>query len=50
MLIDNARQGTITPEIRQVAAAEHVSEQYLLDEICAGRIIIPVNRNHTGER
>ena len=46
MLIDNARQGTTTPETRQVAAAELMDEQHLLREIAAGRIIIPLNKNH----
>lgn len=44
MLIQNARQGIVTPEMKQVAAAENVDEQHLLSEISRGSIIIPVNK------
>lgn len=46
MLIQNARQGNITPEMKQVATSESVEEQYILSEVSRGRIIIPLNRNH----
>ncbi len=46
MLIQNARHGDCTPEIRRVAAAEGVSEAYLIEEIRHGRIIIPRNTRH----
>ncbi len=46
MLIKQARQGTVTPAMEKVAAAEGVSTGYLLEEISAGRVIIPVNKNH----
>ncbi len=47
MLIENARRGTVTPEMKKIAEAEGVDEQYLLREIADGHIIIPVNKNHT---
>jgi len=50
MLIENAQKGETTPGIKQVAQDEKVSEKYLIDEIRAGRIIIPVNRNHAHAR
>jgi len=48
MLIQNARAGKLTENMRAVAAAEQVAEPHLLQEIVAGRIIIPCNRNHAG--
>jgi phosphomethylpyrimidine synthase len=46
LLIEQARKGTVTPEMEKVAAAEGVSTQFLLEEIAQGRVIIPVNKNH----
>lgn len=46
MLIQEARRGNITPEIKKVAAAESLDEQHILLEVSQGRIIIPLNRNH----
>ena len=48
MLIQSARQGTPTDAIKQVAAAEGVSEETIIKDICAGHVIIPVNKNHAG--
>ncbi len=48
MLIKDAQAGTITENMRAVAAAEQVTGEFLLPEIVAGRIIIPANRNHAG--
>ncbi len=47
MLIEQARQGTITDAMQQVAATEGVSETHVRDEIARGRIIITRNSNHT---
>jgi len=47
MLIKSAQKEEITPEIRQVALDEKVSEKVLLEEIRAGHIIIPVNEKHS---
>jgi len=46
MLIKDAQAGVITEKMRAVAAAEQVAEDVLRQEIVAGRIIIPANRNH----
>lgn len=48
MLIKDARAGTLTENMRAVAAAEQVAGELLRQEIVAGRIIIPCNRNHAG--
>jgi len=50
MLIDDARRGIVTPHMKKVAAEERCPEERLLGEIANGRIIIPVNRNHTSVR
>ena len=42
-----ARQGVLTPQMRQVLATETISEGDLLARVAAGRIAIPANRNHT---
>jgi phosphomethylpyrimidine synthase len=47
MLIQQARQGASTPAIASVARSENVTEAYLIEEIRAGRVIIPVNRKRS---
>ncbi|MEC8678712.1 MAG: phosphomethylpyrimidine synthase ThiC [Candidatus Margulisiibacteriota bacterium] len=42
-----AKQGIITEEMDYVAKRENVDPQFVLDEIKAGRAIIPANINHT---
>ncbi|MGI6657538.1 MAG: phosphomethylpyrimidine synthase ThiC [Desulfobulbus sp.] len=42
-----ARQGVVTPQMRQVLAEERITEADLLARMAAGRIVIPANRNHT---
>lgn len=42
-----ARQGVLTSQMRQVLAAESISETDLLARVADGRIAIPANRNHT---
>ena len=42
-----AKQGIITEEMDYVAKRENVAPQFVLDEIKAGRAIIPANINHT---
>ena len=45
--LEHARLGKITPEMRRVAEREpHLSPEQVRDEIAAGRLIIPANRNH----
>ena len=42
-----AKQGIITEEMDYVAKRENVDPQFVLDEIKAGRAIIPANINHS---
>jgi phosphomethylpyrimidine synthase len=45
--LEHARLGTITSEMRRVAEREpHLSAEQVRDEIAAGRMVIPANRNH----
>ncbi len=44
--LQNARQGKITPEMKAVAKTENLSVSTVLDEIAAGRLVIPANRIH----
>ncbi|MFO0746411.1 MAG: phosphomethylpyrimidine synthase [Myxococcota bacterium] len=47
--LEHARLGTVTPEMRRVAEREpHLSAEQVRDEVAAGRMIIPANRNHLG--
>lgn len=41
-----ARQGVLTPQMRQVLADEKIHEADLLARMAEGRIVIPANRNH----
>ncbi len=43
-LIEKARRGKITSEMRRVAKKEQVSLEFLRDNISKGRIVIPKNR------
>jgi phosphomethylpyrimidine synthase len=42
-LIDKARKGTITAEMKTVAKKEGVPPEFIRDEIAAGRLVIPKN-------
>ncbi|MCD4831963.1 MAG: phosphomethylpyrimidine synthase ThiC [Anaerohalosphaeraceae bacterium] len=44
--LQNARLGKITPEMKIVAKNENLSEDTVLTEIAAGRLVIPANRIH----
>jgi phosphomethylpyrimidine synthase len=45
--LEHARLGTITDEMRAVAAREpHLTAEQVRDEVAAGRLIIPANRVH----
>jgi len=49
--LESARLGIVTPEMRRVAEREpHLSPEQIRDEIAAGRMIIPANRNHLAHR
>ncbi|WP_027398321.1 phosphomethylpyrimidine synthase ThiC [Anaerovorax odorimutans] len=44
--MDAARKGIVTPQMKEVAKYENVTEEYLLENIAKGTIIIPANKNH----
>jgi phosphomethylpyrimidine synthase len=45
--LEHARLGIITPEMRRVAEREpHLTATQVRDEVAAGRMVIPANRNH----
>ncbi len=45
--LENARLGTVTPEMRRVAEREpHLSAEQVRNEVAAGRMIIPANTQH----
>ena len=47
--LEQARLGTITPEMKRVAEREgHLTPEQVCDEVAAGRMIIPANRVHLG--
>jgi phosphomethylpyrimidine synthase len=47
--LEQARLGTVTPEMRRVAERErHLSAEQVRDEVASGRMIIPANRVHLG--
>ena len=49
--LEHARLGSITPEMRRVAEREpHLSALQVRDEVAAGRMVIPANRNHLAHR
>ena len=41
-----AQQGIITPQITAVAKAERRSEDFILERVADGRIVIPANIHH----
>lgn len=47
-IIDKARQGTITADMKKVAATENVPAEFIRSEIAAGRIVIPKNKRRKG--
>jgi len=45
--LEHARLGTVTPEMRRVAAIEkHLTPEQVRDEVAAGRLVIPANKVH----
>ncbi len=46
--LEAARAGSITAQMKTVAADERVQEDVLLERIATGRVVIPANRLHTG--
>jgi phosphomethylpyrimidine synthase len=49
--LESARLGVVTPEMTRVAEREpHLTPEQVRDEIAAGRMVIPANRNHLAHR
>ncbi len=48
--IEQARAGTITPEMEFVARREQLSAETVRDEVARGRMVIPANRVHLQKR
>jgi phosphomethylpyrimidine synthase len=49
--LEHARLGIVTPEMRRVAEREaHLTAEQVRDEVAAGRLVIPANRNHLAGR
>lgn len=45
--LDHARLGIVTPEMERVSQREpHLAPEQVRDEVAAGRMVIPANRNH----
>lgn len=44
--IEQARQGTVTPEMEAVARSEGLDPDLVRDEVARGRMVIPANRVH----
>lgn len=44
--LENARKNRITDEMRQVARAEHLDPQQIMNLIADGRLVIPANKIH----
>ena len=43
--IEQARQGTLTPQMTAVALKEELSNEYILQMVAEGKIVIPWNHN-----
>ncbi|MDY6972376.1 MAG: phosphomethylpyrimidine synthase ThiC [Thermodesulfobacteriota bacterium] len=44
--LENARSGSITPEMETVAEKEQVNVAWLRDQVAKGRVVIPANLRH----
>ena len=44
--LEQARQGTVTPEMEAVARSERLDAELVRDEVARGRMVIPANRVH----
>lgn len=47
--LEQARAGTITPEMKRVAERERLSAEQIRDEVAAGRMVIPANTVHLAQ-
>ncbi|MFB3890533.1 MAG: phosphomethylpyrimidine synthase ThiC [Phycisphaerae bacterium] len=43
---EQAKSGSITPQMRAVAQREHLTPEFIRDELAAGRLVIPANKLH----
>ena len=48
--LEQARAGTITPEMQYVAQRENLDAELVRSEVAAGRMVIPANRVHLTKR
>jgi len=48
--LEQARAGTITPEMEYVAQRENLDAELIRSEVAAGRMVIPANRVHLTKR
>ncbi|MCE9552114.1 MAG: phosphomethylpyrimidine synthase ThiC [Planctomycetes bacterium] len=48
--LEQARAGTITPEMQYVAKRENLDAELVRSEVAAGRMVIPANRVHLTKR
>ena len=48
--LEQARAGTITPEMQYVAKRENLDAELIRTEVAAGRMVIPANRVHLTKR
>ncbi len=44
--IELARKGVVTPEMKQVARLEQVTDDFVCENIAGGKIVVPANVNH----
>src|SRR4030042_220244 len=44
--LEQARDGTITPQMERVAQREHLAPEAVREALAAGRLAIPANRLH----
>jgi phosphomethylpyrimidine synthase len=47
--IEQARRGTVTPEMEAVARSERLAPELVRDEVARGRMVIPANRVRLGK-
>ena len=49
--LEHARVGTITPEMQRVSEREsHLTPEQVRDEVAAGRLVIPANKEHLANK
>src|SRR3954451_23025718 len=48
--LEAARAGTVTPEMEFVARREDLDADLIRSEVARGRMVIPANVNHLGQR